>query len=86
MPGGGTALALDGTKLALGLGGNFVLGALMTLGIGLYAPCMILISLLGHESDGRVPDHDGVVRVPDAGRQPAVRAQERATTCAQRSA
>ncbi len=29
------------------LGGNFLLGALMTLGIGLYAPCMILVSLLG---------------------------------------
>ena len=27
--------------------GNFLLGALMTLGIGLYAPCMILVSLLG---------------------------------------
>ena len=27
--------------------GNFVLGALMSLGIGLYAPCMILVSLLG---------------------------------------
>jgi len=47
VPGGGTALELNGTKLALGLGGNFTLGALMTLGIGLYAPCMILISLLG---------------------------------------
>ncbi len=47
VPGGGTALALEGTKLAVGLGGNFLLGALMTLGIGLYAPCMILISLLG---------------------------------------
>ena len=29
------------------VGGNFLLGALMTLGIGLYAPCMILVSLLG---------------------------------------
>jgi uncharacterized membrane protein YfcA len=29
------------------IGGNFMLGALMTLGIGLYAPCMILVSLLG---------------------------------------
>ena len=47
MPGGGDALALTGPKLALGILGNFVLGALMTLGIGLYAPCMILISLLG---------------------------------------
>ena len=26
---------------------NFLLGALMTLGIGLYAPCLILVSLLG---------------------------------------
>ena len=47
VPGGGTALALDGSKLALAIGGNLVLGALMTLGIGLYAPCMIIISLLG---------------------------------------
>jgi hypothetical protein len=46
-PGGGTALALDGSKLALAIGGQLVLGALMTLGIGLYAPCMIIISLLG---------------------------------------
>ena len=47
MPGGGTAEGLDGIRLAIGLGGNFVLGALMTLGIGLYAPCMVLVSLLG---------------------------------------
>jgi uncharacterized membrane protein YfcA len=40
-------LALGGTLLGLGLFGNFVLGALMTLGIGLYAPCLILVSLLG---------------------------------------
>jgi uncharacterized membrane protein YfcA len=44
---GGEALALSGTRLWLGLLGNFVLGALMTLGIGLYAPCLILVSLLG---------------------------------------
>lgn len=47
LPGGGEALALTGTRLALAVIGNFVLGALMTLGIGLYAPCMILVSLLG---------------------------------------
>ncbi len=46
-PGGGEALSLSGGLLALGLAGNFVLGALMTLGIGLYAPCLILVSLLG---------------------------------------
>lgn len=44
---GGDAVALSGALLAIGLIGNFVLGALMTLGIGLYAPCLILISLLG---------------------------------------
>jgi uncharacterized membrane protein YfcA len=47
MPAGGDALALTGTRLAIGLVGNFVLGALMTIGIGLYAPCMILIFMLG---------------------------------------
>ena len=55
VPGGGTALALGGTKLAIGIGGNFVLGALMTLGIGLYAPCMILISLLGMNPTAAFP-------------------------------
>jgi uncharacterized membrane protein YfcA len=47
LPGGGEALSLEGWRFAAGLAGNFVLGALMTLGIGLYAPCMILVSLLG---------------------------------------
>jgi len=47
MPGGGAADRLSGVKLVLGLAGNFMLGALMTLGIGLYAPCLIMISLLG---------------------------------------
>ena len=46
-PGGGNDLGVRGAKLAVAVGGNFVLGALMSLGIGLYAPCMILISLLG---------------------------------------
>jgi uncharacterized membrane protein YfcA len=44
---GGIALGLDGPLLAVGIAGNFLLGALMTLGIGLYAPCLIMISLLG---------------------------------------
>jgi uncharacterized membrane protein YfcA len=44
---GGTALALDGSKLIIGLVGSLALGALMTIGIGFYGPCMILISLLG---------------------------------------
>ncbi|MGH9160857.1 MAG: sulfite exporter TauE/SafE family protein [Vicinamibacteraceae bacterium] len=47
LPIGGEALQLDGGKLTIGLIGNFALGALMTLGIGLYAPAMIMVSLLG---------------------------------------
>lgn len=54
-PGGGTAVELRGVKLAAGLLGNFVLGALMTLGIGLYAPCMILVSLLGMNPTAAYP-------------------------------
>jgi len=46
-PGGGTALALHGSSLWFAAGANFCLGALMTLGIGLFAPCMIVVSLLG---------------------------------------
>ena len=34
-------------EVIAGLVGNFALGALMTIGIGLYAPCMILVSFLG---------------------------------------
>ena len=37
-PGGGDVLGVRGVRLAIGVGGNFVLGALMTLGIGLYGP------------------------------------------------
>jgi uncharacterized membrane protein YfcA len=54
-PGGGEALALAGTKLVLACTINFVLGALMTLGIGLYAPCMIMISLLGMNPTAAFP-------------------------------
>ncbi|HIF9264837.1 TPA: sulfite exporter TauE/SafE family protein [Photobacterium damselae] len=46
-PLGGTALGLTGWKLAIGIAGNFLFGALMTVGIGLYAPCMTMIYMLG---------------------------------------
>jgi uncharacterized membrane protein YfcA len=55
LPSGGDALALGGTKLWIGVAGNFVLGALMTLGIGLYAPAMIMISLLGMDPHAAWP-------------------------------
>jgi uncharacterized membrane protein YfcA len=47
MPSGGEAIGLTGGALVFAIGVNCILGALMTLGIGLYAPCLILISLLG---------------------------------------
>jgi uncharacterized membrane protein YfcA len=54
-PGGGDALKLEGWSLAAGVAGNFVLGALMTLGIGLYGPCMILVSLLAMNPKAAFP-------------------------------
>ena len=51
----GDALALSGFGLAAAVVGNLVLGALMTLGIGLYAPCMILVSLLGMSPTAAFP-------------------------------
>lgn len=47
IPAGGDSLRLRGGLLAVAVGCNFLLGALMTLGVGLYAPCLILVSLLG---------------------------------------
>ena len=47
MPGGGDAIGLSGIKLVIGVIGNFILGALMSAGIGLYAPCMALVYFLG---------------------------------------
>jgi uncharacterized membrane protein YfcA len=46
-PEGSQEIGVRGAKLIIAVIGNFALGALMTLGIGLYAPCMILVSLLG---------------------------------------
>jgi uncharacterized membrane protein YfcA len=54
-PGGGDALALSGSRLAAGIVGNVILGALMTLGIGMYAPCMIMVSLLGMNPTAAFP-------------------------------
>lgn len=54
-PAGGSLYALDGSLFVLGLAGNFLLGALMTIGIGLYAPCMILVSLLGMNPKAAFP-------------------------------
>jgi len=47
LPGGGIAMGLVGWKFGLAVGVNFILGALMSAGIGMYAPCMITLALLG---------------------------------------
>jgi uncharacterized membrane protein YfcA len=54
MPEAGT-LSLEGGLLAIGIIGNFIFGALMTLGIGLYAPCLIMISMLGMNPTAAYP-------------------------------
>jgi uncharacterized membrane protein YfcA len=46
-PIGGTATALPMAELAVAVAVHFLLGALMAFGIGLYAPSLILLSLLG---------------------------------------
>jgi uncharacterized membrane protein YfcA len=45
--GGGSAIGLHSGKLVIAVAVNFILGALMTAGIGLYAPCMALVFALG---------------------------------------
>lgn len=47
MPAGGSATALAPPFLHIAVAVHFVLGALMAFGIGLYAPSLILLSLLG---------------------------------------
>jgi uncharacterized membrane protein YfcA len=52
---GDDARSLSGVALAAGIAGNFVLGALMTIGVGLYAPCMLLVTLLGMNAKAAFP-------------------------------
>jgi uncharacterized membrane protein YfcA len=47
LPGGGNTLGLHGWRMGIGLAGNFAFGALMNLGIGAYAPSLILFGFLG---------------------------------------
>jgi len=52
---GGEALGLTGGKLIIGIVGNFVLGSLGSIGIGLYGPSLIMISLLGMNPTAAFP-------------------------------
>jgi uncharacterized membrane protein YfcA len=55
LPAGGHAVELSGGLLAAGLVGNFIFGALMTIGIGANAPIMILVSMLGMDPTTAFP-------------------------------
>jgi len=54
-PVGGEALGLDGRWLIAAAAANFALGALNTIGVGLYGPCMIMIALLGMDPKAAFP-------------------------------
>lgn len=41
------ASGLHGWALVIGVVGNFILGMLMSAGVGMYAPCMVLVYFLG---------------------------------------
>jgi uncharacterized membrane protein YfcA len=47
IPPTGSAMGLVGWRFAVAVGANFILGALMCVGIGNYAPSMALLALLG---------------------------------------
>lgn len=51
----GTALGLSGAKLAIAVIGNFIFGALMSIGVGLYAPCMAMVLALGMDAGCAFP-------------------------------
>jgi uncharacterized membrane protein YfcA len=55
VPAGGTAVALTPRALVVALVVNFALGALLTLGIGNYAPSLITFSLLGMDPRAAFP-------------------------------
>jgi uncharacterized membrane protein YfcA len=54
-PEGGTALKFTPSAFALAIVVNFVLGALLTLGVGNYAPSLVVFSLLGMDPRAAFP-------------------------------
>jgi len=51
----GTEVSLRGVKLIIAIVANFCLGALMSIGVGLYAPCMALCVILGLDTGCAFP-------------------------------
>ncbi|HEY6482134.1 MAG TPA: sulfite exporter TauE/SafE family protein [Steroidobacteraceae bacterium] len=54
-PAGGTSMSLPPWRFGVAVVVNFALGALMSVGIGAYAPCMVLLALLGLHPLGAYP-------------------------------
>jgi uncharacterized membrane protein YfcA len=54
-PAGGTAMGLSGWRFVVAVSVNFGLGALMSAGIGPYAPSMVVLALLGLHPLGAFP-------------------------------
>lgn len=54
-PAGGTAMSLEGWRFGIAVAANFLFGGLMCAGIGLFAPCMITLALLGLHPLGAFP-------------------------------
>lgn len=55
MPMGGEAVALDGNLFIVAVAAHLVMGALMSFGIGLYAPSLIMLSLMGMNPTAAFP-------------------------------
>jgi len=55
MPAGGEALSLDGNLFVIAVAAHLVMGALMSFGIGLYAPSLIMLSLMGMNPTAAFP-------------------------------
>ena len=68
-PVGGAALSLGGWRFAAAVAANFLLGALSTIGIGWYAPTMVVLALLGFNLRAAFPIMmgSGGVMLPVAG-------------------
>ena len=60
-PGGGDLIGLNGPRLILAVVVSAVLGALKAIGIGFYAPCMIVLYLLGMNPKAAYPIMMGAI-------------------------
>ena len=68
-PVGGAALSLSGWRFLAAVAANFILGALSTIGIGWYAPTIVVLALLGFNLRAAFPIMmgSGGVMLPVAG-------------------